>query len=160
MRLRVVVGQGRQVVENRGGSASVINPSIRIKGYMKARVPVNRPAPKRSLVTISEPTTLATDYLLGTVSEVFGVLLLRQNRRRARRCYHVVGRGPHGSRDGQLCGRHVSRIPPCAEPERAAALWKATTISMGRGQLPAARGRVQYARSPDGPDRGSSAPRL
>jgi hypothetical protein len=31
------------------------------------------------VATISEPMTLATDYLLGTLSEVCAVLLLKQN---------------------------------------------------------------------------------
>ena len=87
--------------------------------------------PKRSLVTISEPTTLATDYLLGTLSEVFGVLLLRRNPFPGQRCITLWALALMAAAAGSYLGGTYHGFQHAMSREGAAVLWKATTISMG-----------------------------
>jgi uncharacterized protein DUF6962 len=82
-------------------------------------------------MTISEPMTLATDFLLGTLCEVCAVLLLRHNvplRQASIRLWAIaliaVAMGSYAG--GTYHGfQHALSVPV------AAVLWKATTISMG-----------------------------
>jgi hypothetical protein len=90
-------------------------------------------ADKIDNAVISEPTTLVTDYILGTVAEVCAVLLLKQNSDGSLRQHSIrlwalaliavaaasyVGGTYHGF-------QHALSAPV------AGALWKTTTISMG-----------------------------
>src|SRR5690349_6945780 len=80
MRLRVVSARAERW-SRIAGAFSCINPSIRIEGYMCGRSFVNPDEPIRDSMPVSEPMTLATDYVLGTLAAVCAVLLVRQNAR-------------------------------------------------------------------------------
>jgi hypothetical protein len=87
--------------------------------------------PIRGAVTISEPTTLITDYVLGTLSGLLGVLLLKRHlllRQVPIRywalalCATAIASYLGGTYHGF---QHALSVPI------ASLLWKATTISMG-----------------------------
>jgi hypothetical protein len=85
---------------------------------------------EKMIVTISEPMTLATDYLLGTLCELCAVLLLKHNglRQTSIRLWALaflavaIGSYAGGTYHGF---QHALSVPV------ATALWKVTTISMG-----------------------------
>ena len=66
--------------------------------------------PTRLPVTISEPTTLATDYLLGALTAVLASRLAAENRTLGQRVDTYVGTGAGGGGLRQLLRRDVSRI--------------------------------------------------
>jgi hypothetical protein len=82
-------------------------------------------------VTISEPMTLVTDYLLGTLAECCALLLLRHNRTLRQQsvqlwAYALIGTALASYVGGTYHGfQHTLGVPV------AAVLWKATTIAMG-----------------------------
>jgi hypothetical protein len=82
-------------------------------------------------VTISEPMTLATDYLLGTVSEVCAVMLLKQNRTLRQTSIRLWAFAFMAAATGSYMGGTYHGFQHALEPPVATVLWKVTTISMG-----------------------------
>jgi hypothetical protein len=80
---------------------------------------------------ISEPMTLATDYLLGAVSDVCAVLLLKQNRRVRQTCIRLWAFALLAAATGSYAGGTYHGFHHALSPPVAAAIWKLTTISMG-----------------------------
>ncbi len=83
------------------------------------------------MVTISEPTTLVTDYLLGTLSEVFGVLLLSRNRTLRQTSISLWALALMAAAAGSYAGGTYHGFQHALGPETAGWLWKLTTIAMG-----------------------------
>jgi hypothetical protein len=83
------------------------------------------------MVTISEPTTLVTDYLLATLSEVAGVLLLGQNRTVRQTCITLWAMALMAVALASYAGGTYHGFQQLLSPGVAAVLWKLTTISMG-----------------------------
>jgi hypothetical protein len=83
------------------------------------------------VVTISEPTTLVTDYLLGTLSEVFGVLLLSRNRTLRQTSISLWALALMAAAAGSYVGGTYHGFQHALGPETAGWLWKLTTIAMG-----------------------------
>jgi len=81
-------------------------------------------------VAISEPTTLATDYILGTLSGVFGVLLLQHNRSPRQRAVTLWAAALLAAAAGSFVGGTYHGFPS-ALGARAPTVWTLTTISMG-----------------------------
>jgi len=81
-------------------------------------------------VAISEPTTLATDYILGTLSGVFGVLLLRHNWRPRQRAVTLWAAALLAAAAGSFVGGTYHGFQS-ALGAHAATVWTLTTISMG-----------------------------
>jgi hypothetical protein len=82
-------------------------------------------------VLISEPMTLATDYLLGTVSEVCAVLLLKQNGRLRQTCIRLWAFALMAAATGSYAGGTYHGLGHALSAPVATMLWKLTTISMG-----------------------------
>jgi hypothetical protein len=82
-------------------------------------------------VTISEPVTLATDYLLGTLSELCGVLLLKQNVKIRHASVRWWAFALFAAAVGSYVGGTYHGFRHALDPAVAAVLWKVTTISMG-----------------------------
>jgi hypothetical protein len=82
-------------------------------------------------VTISEPVTLATDYLLGTLSELCGVLLLKQNVKIRDASVRWWAFALFAAAVGSYVGGTYHGFRHALDPAVAAVLWKVTTISMG-----------------------------
>jgi hypothetical protein len=82
-------------------------------------------------VTISEPTTLITDYMLGTLSELCAVLLLKRNRALRQRAIQWWAFALFAAAIGSYVGGTYHGFRHALEPAVAAVLWKVTTISMG-----------------------------
>jgi hypothetical protein len=82
-------------------------------------------------VTISEPMTLATDYLLGTLSEVCAVLLLKQNGTLRQTSIRLWAFALMAAAMGSYVGGTYHGFQHSLDPAVAAMLWKVTTISMG-----------------------------
>jgi hypothetical protein len=82
-------------------------------------------------VTISEPTTLITDYLLGTLAELCGVLLLKQNMSRRQASIRWWALALFASAIASYVGGTYHGFQHAMDPLVAAILWKVTTISMG-----------------------------
>jgi hypothetical protein len=82
-------------------------------------------------VTISEPTTLITDYLLGTLSAVCAVLLLKQNVTLRQASIRFWALALCAAAMGSYLGGTYHGVQHALTPPIAALLWKATTISMG-----------------------------
>lgn len=82
-------------------------------------------------MTISEPMTLVTDYVLGTLAECCALLLLRHNRRLKHQsvrlwAYALIGTALASYLGGTYHGfQHTLGVPV------AAVLWTATTLAMG-----------------------------
>jgi hypothetical protein len=87
--------------------------------------------PIRRLVTISEPTTLITDYILGTLSELCGVLLIKQNMTVRQRAVLWWACALFAAATGSYVGGTYHGFQHALDPYVAAVLWKVTTISMG-----------------------------
>lgn len=86
-------------------------------------------ADKRS-VPITEPMTLVTDYLLGTVSEICGVLLLIRNRG-AHRSVILGAASLMVAALASYAGGTYHGFHSALGGAAAGVLWKMTTISMG-----------------------------
>lgn len=82
-------------------------------------------------MTISEPTTLITDYLLGTLSEVCGVLLLKRNAALGQASIRFWALALFAVAMASYVGGTYHGFQHELSAPVAAALWKATTISMG-----------------------------
>ena len=142
MRLRVVSAKADKWSRIAGGFAIAINPSSRIKGYNADLLDVNcnrcvsgvalrRRKPIRRLVTISEPTTLITDYILGTLSEMCGVFLLKRNMTLRQGSIRWWALALMAAAIGSYIGGTYHGFQHAMEPSVAAVLWKLTTLSMG-----------------------------
>jgi hypothetical protein len=81
-------------------------------------------------VAISEPTTLATDYILGSLSGVFGLLLLRRNRSPRQRSVAFWAAALMAAAAGSFVGGTYHGFQS-ALGTHAATVWKLTTLSMG-----------------------------
>ncbi len=81
------------------------------------------------LVTLSEPMTLATDYLLGTLSVVCGILLLKRNQQQTSITLWALAL--MAAAIGSYAGGTYHGFQHALHATGSAALWKATTISMG-----------------------------
>lgn len=75
--------------------------------------------------------TLATDYLLGSVSEVCAVLLLRQNRSVRQASIRLWAFALMAAAMGSYAGGTYHGFQHALGPPVAVVLWKVTTISMG-----------------------------
>ena len=84
-----------------------------------------------SSVTISEPTTLVTDYLLGTLSDLCAILLIKRNGALRQRSIQWWAFALFAAAVGSYVGGTYHGFRHALEPAVAAALWKVTTISMG-----------------------------
>jgi hypothetical protein len=82
-------------------------------------------------VTISEPMTLATDYLLGTLLEVCAVLLWKHNNHLRQTSIRLWAFALMAVAAGSYAGGTFHGFQHVLEPAVAAVLWKVTTISMG-----------------------------
>ena len=82
-------------------------------------------------MTISEPTTLITDYLLGTLSEVCGVLLLKQNMLLRQASVRFWAMSLFAAASASYVGGTYHGFQHAMDPQMAVVLWKVTTISMG-----------------------------
>ena len=80
-------------------------------------------------MSISEPTTLITDYVLATLSGVCGVLLLKHNLRQTSIRYWAFAL--FATATGSYLGGTYHGFQHALSVPVAALLWKATTISMG-----------------------------
>ena len=87
--------------------------------------------PIRLPVTISEPTTLITDYILGTLSELCGVFLLKQNMKLQQVSIRWWAFALITAAIGSYVGGTYHGFQHAMEPNLARTLWKVTTISMG-----------------------------
>ena len=84
-----------------------------------------------SYVVIAEPATLITDYLLGTLSGVFGVRLLARGRSLTQRSITFWALALLAVAAASYAGGTYHGFRPLMDRDLAAVLWKATTISMG-----------------------------
>jgi len=82
-------------------------------------------------VAISEPVTLATDYLLGTLSEACGVLLLIRNQAWRQSSVALWGGALMSAALGSYAGGTYHGFQYALSAPVAALLWKASTICMG-----------------------------
>jgi len=82
-------------------------------------------------VAISEPVTVATDYLLGIMSEVLGIVLLTRNRALGQTSIALWAAALMAVAMGSYAGGTYHGFHQALSAPVAAALWKATTISMG-----------------------------
>lgn len=82
-------------------------------------------------VTLSEPMTLATDYLLGTLAALCGVCLLKRNMPMGQESIRWWALALVAAAVGSYVGGTYHGFQHAMEPPIAAVLWKITTISMG-----------------------------
>jgi hypothetical protein len=82
-------------------------------------------------VTISEPTTLITDYLLGTLAEVCGVLLLKGNQTLRQASVRLWALALFSVATASYAGGTYHGFQHALSAPVAGVLWKVTTISMG-----------------------------
>jgi hypothetical protein len=87
------------------------------------------------LVAISEPSTLVTDYLLGTLAEVFGIVLLGHNRTLRQTCIPLWAMALMAVALASYLGGTYHGFQHMVNLRVAGALWKLTTISMGAASL-------------------------
>jgi hypothetical protein len=83
------------------------------------------------MLTISEPTTLVTDYMLGTLSELCGVFLLKQNLTLRQTSIRLWAFALMAAAMGSYVGGTYHGFQHALSVPVAALLWKVTTISMG-----------------------------
>jgi hypothetical protein len=83
------------------------------------------------MVTISEPMTLLTDYLLGTLAELCAVLLLKQNVGLRQASLRLWALALIATATASYVGGTYHGFQQVLGPEVARVLWKTTTISMG-----------------------------
>jgi hypothetical protein len=87
--------------------------------------------PIRRLVTISEPTTLITDYMLGTLSGLCAILLIKRNTSLRQRSIQWWAFALFAAAVGSYTGGTYHGLQHALNPAVGAVLWKVTTISMG-----------------------------
>ena len=102
-----------------------------MKGYNAGRAGVNSAVPIRKALTISEPTTLVTDYLLGTLAEVCAVLLVKENQTLRQQTLRFWAFALIATAAASYSGGTYHGFQHALGEPVAAVLWKATTISMG-----------------------------
>ena len=85
----------------------------------------------KMVVLISEPMTLATDYLLGTLAEVCAVLLLKRNGALGQQSIRFWALALIAVAAASYTGGTYHGFQHAMSAPVAGALWKATTISMG-----------------------------
>lgn len=83
------------------------------------------------IVTISEPMTLATDYLLGTLSALCGVCLLKRNMSLRQESIRWWALALVAAAIGSYVGGTYHGFQHVLGGPLAGVLWKATTIGMG-----------------------------
>lgn len=86
---------------------------------------------EKMAVTISEPMTLATDYVLGTLSEVCAVLLLKHNNHLRQISIRLWAFALMAAAMASYVGGTYHGFRHVLDPHVAVVLWKVTTISMG-----------------------------
>ncbi len=86
---------------------------------------------EKMAVTISEPMTLATDYLLGTLSELCAVLLLKHNSQLRQTSIRLWAFALMAVAMASYVGGTYHGFRHVLDPDVAVVLWKVTTISMG-----------------------------
>ena len=82
-------------------------------------------------MTISEPTTVITDYILATLAELCGILLLRQNAPLRQGSIRLWAFALFATATAGYVGGTYHGFQYAMDPQVAAVLWKSTTISMG-----------------------------
>lgn len=82
-------------------------------------------------MTISEPVTLITDYILGTLAEVCGVLLLKEYAKVRHASIRWWAFALFAVAMGSYAGGTYHGFQHALGPLVAGILWKVTTISMG-----------------------------
>ena len=82
-------------------------------------------------MTISEPTTLITDYILATLSEFCGVFLLKQNMSLRQNSIRWWALALIAAAMSSYVGGTYHGFQHALDQSVAAVLWKITTISMG-----------------------------
>lgn len=85
----------------------------------------------KGAVTIAEPMTLVTDYVLGTLAEVCAVLLLKQNSTLRQQSVRLWALALIATAMASYLGGTYHGFQYTLGPSAAAVLWKATTISLG-----------------------------
>jgi hypothetical protein len=80
---------------------------------------------------VSEPTTVATDYALGTLSEVLGILLVRNNRTPHQTSISLWALAFIAAGLGSYLGGTYHGFQHALGPHTASLIWKATAIAMG-----------------------------
>ena len=80
---------------------------------------------------ISEPMTLVTDYLLGTLAEVCAFLLLKRNVALRQSSIRLWALALIATATASYAGGTYHGFQHVLGPEVAGMLWKATTLSMG-----------------------------
>ena len=88
-------------------------------------------APIRVAVTISEPMTLVTDYLLGTLAEVCAVLLLKRNVTLRQTSIRLWALALFSTAAASYIGGTYHGFQQAFSPQVARVVWKMTTISIG-----------------------------
>jgi hypothetical protein len=82
-------------------------------------------------VTISEPTTLITDYVLGTLAEVCALLLLKRNVALRQSSIRLWALALVATAIASYAGGTYHGFQQSLNPLVSRTLWKITTISMG-----------------------------
>lgn len=82
-------------------------------------------------MTVTEPTTVITDYLLGTLSEICGLLLVIRNRQLRQRSIAWWSASLMTAAVASYAGGTYHGFHATLGSTGAAVLWKVTTISMG-----------------------------
>lgn len=82
-------------------------------------------------MTIAEPATLLTDYLLGGLSECFAVLLVRHNQALRQMSITLWAAALMAAAMASFAGGTYHGFHHLLAPPVPATLWKVTTISMG-----------------------------
>jgi hypothetical protein len=82
-------------------------------------------------MTITEPSTLLTDYLLGTLTAVLAWRLFRQNRERHQLAVNLWALALAVTSAGSFAGGSYHGFRLAMLPETAAALWTITTLLVG-----------------------------
>ena len=94
-------------------------------------MPVSNRRADKGFVTISEPMTLVTDYLLGTLAEACAILLLKYNRTLKQQCVRLWACALIGTALASYLGGTYHGFQHMLSVSVAAVLWTATTLAMG-----------------------------
>jgi hypothetical protein len=99
-------------------------------------------------VVISEPSTLITDYMLGSLTAVLAWRLLVTNRRRPQRAVRFWSAALMAVAFGSIVGGTYHGFALALTSGVAAALWKATMLAMGVASLFLTLSAIQAAAPP------------
>jgi hypothetical protein len=86
-------------------------------------------------VTITEPSTLATDYVLGALTAVLAWRLFQQNRARRQLAVGLWAAALAATSAGSFAGGSYHGFAVSMTPGTAAALWTLTTLVVGLASL-------------------------